>query len=40
MTEEEITKMLDEAGLSRDTKLNFEDFCKFMSQQAADDMID
>jgi len=30
ITEDEINKMLDEAGLTRDAKLNFEDFSKLM----------
>jgi len=31
ISEEEINKMLDEAGLSRDAKLNFEEFSNFMN---------
>lgn len=31
MSEEDINKMLDEAGLARDAKLNFDDFSKLMS---------
>ena len=40
MSEEDINKMLDEAGLARDAKLNFDDFSKLMSQTTVDDMID